>query len=268
MGLLLAVNRGSDKDPVFIISEYRGAPKSKDHTVLVGKGITFDTGGLNLKPTGGIETMRCDMAGAATVLGILKAVSDLKIKVNLTVVVPATENGIDAKSFKPGDVYQSLLGKTVEVGNTDAEGRLILADALTYAVRHLKPSRIIDFATLTGAMEIALGSEVTGFMSNDDALSDSLVRAGSETFERLWRLPLYEEYKEQLKSDVADIKSIGGRSAGSITAAMFLKEFVDEVPWAHLDIASTAFLSAEKRYHPKNGTGIGLRLMIEYFENL
>lgn len=268
MGLLLAVNRGSHRDPVFIISEYRGNPASKDHTVLVGKGITFDTGGLNLKATGGIESMRCDMAGAATVLGVLKAVAALKLKINLTIVIPSTENAIDAKSYKPGDVYKSLQGKTVEIGNTDAEGRLVLADALAYAVKHLKPTRIIDLATLTGAMDVALGNETTGFMSNDDALSDSLIRAGSETFERLWRLPLHEEYRDLLKSDIADIKSTGGRSAGSITAAMFLRDFVGQTPWAHLDIASTAFLPADKRYYPKNGTGIGLRLMIEYFEGL
>jgi leucyl aminopeptidase len=268
MGLLLAVNRSSEKEPVFIIVEYKGDPKSADTTVLVGKGITFDTGGLNLKPTGSMETMKCDMAGAATVLSVVQAAASLELKVNVTAVVASTENSIGSKSYKPGDVYEGYAGKSVEIGNTDAEGRLVLADALAYAVVHLKPKRLIDLATLTGAVEIALGNEVTGLFSNDDILADQLTSAGSATGERLWRLPLYEEYRDQLRSDVADIKSTGGRPAGSITAAMFLKEFVNKIPWAHLDIAGTAFLSDGKRYSPKHATGIGVRLLISFLESL
>lgn len=268
LDLLLAVNRGSFRDPAFIIIEYTGNPKSSDHTVIIGKGITFDTGGLNLKPTGSMETMKGDMAGAAAVMATIQAASSLELKLNVTAVIAATENSIGSKSYKPGDVYKSYSGKTVEIGNTDAEGRLVLADALAYTVDHLKPTRIIDLATLTGAVEIALGNETTGLFSNDDALSDLLIRFGCDTHERVWRLPLYEEYKEQLKSDVADIKSTGGRPAGSITAALFLQEFVGKIPWAHLDIAGTAFLSDGKRYHPKHATGVGVRLIIALLESL
>jgi leucyl aminopeptidase len=268
MGLLLAVNRGSSLDPAFIILEYKGNPKSKDHTIVVGKGITYDTGGLNLKPTGSMETMKCDMSGAACALGTVYAAANLGLNVNLTAVIPSTENCIDAKSYKPGDVYSSYLGKTVEIGNTDAEGRLILADALAYAAKNLKPTRMIDFATLTGAVVIALGEETTGLMSNDDHLAEALSRAGNETFERAWRLPLFEEYKQQLESDIADTSNVGGRDAGTITAALFLQEFVGNTTWAHMDIAGTAFLKKSRRYHPKNGTGVGVRLMIQFLENL
>lgn len=267
MNLLLAVNRGSELEPVCIIIEYKGNPKSKDHTVIVGKGITYDTGGLNLKISG-MEAMKCDMGGAATCLGSMIALCNLGLKTNVTAVIPSTENGIDARSFKPGDVYTSYSGKTVEMTNSDAEGRLILADALAYAVDKLKPTRLIDFATLTGAIEVALGNEATGLMSNDDALSESLLRAGEETFERLWRMPLYEEYKDKLKSDIADIKSWNGRSASSSVAAIFLQQFVGQTPWAHLDIASTAFLPEAKKYLPKHGTGVGIRLLVEFLENV
>lgn len=267
MGLLLAVGRGSSVDPAFLIVEYKGDPKSKDHTVVVGKGVTYDTGGLNLKPTGSMETMRQDMSGAAAALGTVQAAAALKLKRNITAVVPTTENSIGSHSFKPGDVYQSYLGKTVEIGNTDAEGRLILADALAYTVKNLKPSRIIDFATLTGAIVIALGEEAAGMMSNDDHLAADLMKAGEATHERVWRLPLYSEYKKMLKSNVADLKNIGGRAAGSITAALFLEEFVGKTPWAHVDIAGTAFLSDEREYLPKDATGTGIRLMIEYLSS-
>ncbi|MEX1013234.1 MAG: leucyl aminopeptidase [Waddliaceae bacterium] len=269
MGLLLAVNQGSHLDPAFIIIEYKGDPQSKDHTIVVGKGVTYDTGGLNLKPTGSMETMKSDMSGSAVALGTILSCAKLNLKKNVTAVIPSTENSIDSRSFKPGDVYSGYTGKTVEIGNTDAEGRLILADALAYACKNLKPSRIVDFATLTGAIVIALGEQTTGMMSNNDTLANQLSEAGEATFERVWRLPLFEEYKSQLKSDVADIKNIGGRSAGSITAALFLQEFVDEkVPWAHLDIAGTAFLSKSDRYLPKSATGVGVRLMVQFLENI
>lgn len=268
MGLLLAVSRGAAHDPAFIIMQYKGDPKSKDNTVVVGKGVTYDTGGLNLKPTGSMETMKSDMSGAAASLGIMEATARLKLKVNLTVVIPSAENSIDANSYKPGDVYTSHSGKTVEIGNTDAEGRLILADALSYTVKKLKPTRIIDFATLTGAIVIALGHEAAGLFSTNDALADGLIRSGIHTYERCWRMPLFDEYKEQLKSDVADLKNTGGRPAGSVTAALFLNEFVGDIPWAHVDIAGTAFLDKPKQYLPIHATGFGIRLIVDFLRNL
>lgn len=269
LGLLLAVNRGSALDPAFIIVEYQGNPHHKDKTVVVGKGVTYDTGGLHLKPLGGMETMKCDMSGAAVCLGLVKVVSQLKLKVNLTVVIPSTENGIDARSFKPGDIYESYSGKSVEMMNSDAEGRLILADGLAYAAKNLQPTRIIDIATLTGAIDIALGSEAAGLMSTDDNLADALIQAGKTTFERLWRMPLFDEYKEKLKSDFADFKNWNGRSAGALVAAVFMRQFVPEsIPWAHIDIASTAYLSEPKKYLPKNATGFGIRLLLSFLERL
>jgi leucyl aminopeptidase len=268
MGLLLAVNRASNLEPAFIMVSYKGNVKSSDHTVIVGKGVTFDTGGLLIKPRGGMETMKDDMAGAAAAMGVIHAISSLGLKINVTAVVPTTENSIGSRSYKPGDVYQSYSGKTVEIIDTDAEGRLILADALAYTVKNLKPSRVIDVATLTGSIMVALGEEASGLMSNHDVLADLLARAGSETGERVWRMPLYEEYKDQLKSDIADIKNTGSRFGGAITAAMFLKEFVEDVPWAHLDIAGTAFHSESKRYLPKYATGVGVRLLVSLLESL
>lgn len=267
MGLLLAVNKGSATDPAFIILEYRGNSKSKDCTVLVGKGITYDTGGLNIK-SANMETMKVDMAGAAACLATLSVACTLEMKVNLTVVIPSTDNCVSATSFRPGDVYSSYAGKNVEVLNTDAEGRLILADAIAYAVKNLNPTRIIDIATLTGGIDIALGPEATALMSNDDALSAALLQAGEKTYERLWRMPLFEEYKDRLKSDIADLKSWNGRTAGPNVAATFLGEFAGNVPWAHLDIASTAYFSEARKYTPKYATGMGVRLFIEFLENL
>lgn len=272
MGLLLAVNRGSFRDPAFIIVEYKGNPKSKDITVVVGKGITYDTGGLFVKPRGSMETMKEDMAGAAAALGVIHAVASLEMPVNVFAVIPTTENSTGSKSYKPGDVYTSYAGTTVEVADTDAEGRLVLADAIAYAVKNLNPSRIIDVATLTGAIIIALGDEASGLMSNNDVIADLLVRAGSDTGERVWRLPLYEEYLESLKTDIADIRNIGGRGpgrpAGAIIAGTFIQQFVGETPWAHLDIAGTAFLSEAKRYTPKYATGVGVRLLVSFLESL
>jgi leucyl aminopeptidase len=268
MGLLLAVNKGSARDPALIVLSYRGNPKAKSHTVVIGKGITYDTGGLHIKPIGGMETMRADMAGGAACLGLIIAAANLKLKQNITIVIPSTENCTDSKSFKPGDVFTGASGKTVEILNTDAEGRLVLADAFTYAQKYLKPTRLIDMATLTGAIDIALGPESTGMMSNDDKLAEGIIRAGTVTFERVARLPLLQEYLEKLKSDIADLRNIGGgRSGGSIKSALFLEQFVEGLPWAHLDIASTAFLSEPQRYQPKNATGVGVRLLIEFLEN-
>ncbi|MCH9626151.1 MAG: putative cytosol aminopeptidase [Chlamydiales bacterium] len=268
MGLLLAVARGSSVEPTFIILSHKGFAESKDHTVLVGKGVTYDTGGLNLKPTGSMETMREDMSGAAAVLATVAVAAALNLKVNVTAVVAATENAIDSKSYKPGDVYIGHSGMTVEIGNTDAEGRLTLADALSYTTKHLKPTRMLDFATLTGSMVIALGEGMSGFYCNEDKLAEQLLESSANTSEILWRMPLHAPYKEQLKSDIADIKNIGGRAAGSITAALFLEKFVGDIPWAHVDIAGTAFASKEKGYLPKNGIGFGVRLTVDFLQEI
>jgi leucyl aminopeptidase len=268
-GLILAVSQGSHIPPALIVVEYKGNPKDKKATVLIGKGVTYDTGGLNLKPTGSMETMKCDMGGAAAVLATLQVAAALGLKRNITVVIPSVENSISSTSYKPGDVYKSYSGKTVEIGNTDAEGRLILADAIAYAVKKLHPSEIVDVATLTGAIEVALGNECTGLFCNQDVLADAILRSGRITFERVWRMPIFEEYREQLRSEISDICNHGGRPGGAITAALFLKEFVGkDIPWAHLDIAGTAYLKDRKRYHPKYATGIGVRLLIEMIENL
>ncbi|MFH1673733.1 MAG: leucyl aminopeptidase [Pseudomonadota bacterium] len=268
MGLLLAVNRGSNLEPRFIVLEYKGDPKSKDKTVILGKGLTFDSGGYNLKPTKFIETMREDMSGAAVTLGTIKGAARLKLKKNLVGVIPATENMIGSRAYKPGDIYPSMSGKTVEIGSTDAEGRLILADAITYIVQKIKPARIIDFATLTGAILITFGDVVIGAMTNDDKIYETIYKAGEATYERVWRLPIYDEYRELLKSDIADIKNLGGRPAGSITAAAFLEKFVEGTPWLHLDIAGVSWLEKERHYIPKNGTGTGIRLMIEFLKRM
>lgn len=268
MGLFAAVARASYNEPAFIVLEYKGYPRSKEHTVLVGKGLTYDTGGLNLKPTGSMETMRCDMSGAATVLATVATAAALKLKHNVTAVVGATENAIGAKSYKPGDVYPSFSGKSVEIGNTDAEGRLVLADVLSYSVKKWKPTRIIDIATLTGSIMAALGEEIAGLFCNEEKLANQLLESSSATSELLWRMPLHEAYKEQLKSDVSDLRNIGERFGGSITAALFLREFVEAIPWAHLDVAGTAFARKENGYHPKNGVGFGVRLLIDFLYKL
>lgn len=271
MGLLLAVNRGAAQEPALIVMEYKGDPKSKDITAIVGKGITYDTGGLNIKPTGSMETMKGDMSGAGAVLGTMRAAASLGLKKNIIGVIAAAENAVGPKSYKPGDVFKSHSGKSVEITNTDAEGRLVLADALSYLQKHYKVSRIIDLATLTGGVVVALGEEVTGFFSNDEALAKTLTEAGEKTYERLWRLPLYREYLEPMKSPIADLRnSGGGRKASPIMGAIFLQEFIRKgMPWAHLDIAGTAFVSElHKPYHPIHGTGVGVRLLIEFLENL
>jgi leucyl aminopeptidase len=268
MGLLLAVNRGACNEPRFIMMEYYGNPESQDVTAIVGKGITYDTGGLNLKPTGGMETMKCDMSGAAAVLGTMKTIAALGLKVNVLGVIPTTENAIGCNSYKPGDVYISYSGKTVEIGNTDAEGRLVLADAVSYTVKTMKPTRIIDLATLTGAIVVSLGEEASGLFSNNDELCELLRESGESTYERVWRMPTYPEYKEQLKSAIADLKNIGGKQAQSITAALFIEAFVENTPWAHLDIAGTAYTDKPKNYNTTPASGVGVRLLTEMFERL
>lgn len=269
MGLLLSVSRASIHPPFLVECSYKGNPTSSDHTVLVGKGVTYDTGGLKLKTSDGMESMRSDMAGAACVLGIMQAISQLGLSVNVSAVLPICENAIGSRAYKLGDVYRSRAGLTVEVNNTDAEGRLILADALSYAEEHFTPSRIIDIGTLTGAILIALGTEVMGYFSNSDILSEEIFQSGLRTFERTWRLPVYDEYSKYLKSEIADIKNTGARTkGGSILCAAFLKHFVKNVPWAHVDIAGVAFYDEALRYWPKNATGIGVRLFVDYLEHL
>lgn len=264
MGLLLAVNRSSSFDPFLIQVAYRGNPGSSEHIVLVGKGVTYDTGGLSLKPTDGMLTMKCDMAGAATVLGVVKTAASLGLKINVTAVAPVTENCIGSKSYKLGDVYRSYVGKTVEINNTDAEGRLVLADAIGYAVKHLNPTLMIDLATLTGGIVVALGEEIAGLFSNCDTLANELLKASSHTGEPLWRMPLNEDYKDCLKSDIADLINSGGRDASSMKGALFLQEFVGSISWAHLDIAGAAYFNKPKYYHPTRATGYGVRLLIDF----
>ena len=268
LGLLEAVSRGSSVDPALILIEYRGDPKSKELNAIVGKGVTYDTGGLNLKPTGSMETMRDDMSGAGAVLGTMRALAELKVPVNVIGVIGSTENAIGPKSYKPGDVYRSYSGVMVEISNTDAEGRLVLADALSYVQKNYAPKRIINIATLTGGAVVALGEEVTALMGNDDELAEELARAGESTYERVWRLPLHEEYEDLLKSKVADIKNSGQRKASPIQGGIFLKHFIGNVKWAHLDIAGSAFPDVQKSYHPIQSTGVGVRLLTEFFECL
>ncbi len=267
-GLILAVARGSKYPPRMIFLEYRGNPKSKDKTAILGKGITFDSGGLNLKPTKSIETMREDMSGAAAVLGTIKAAAELKLKKNLIGVVSSAENAIGKAAYKPGDIFKSLSGKTVEIGNTDAEGRLVLADAITYTEKNYKPTRMIDMATLTGAVVVALGDYVAGMYGTDNKTMSSLFHAGERTNEKVWKLPLHQEYIDEVKSTTADINNINyGRKAGSIMGAAFLSKFVEKTPWTHLDIAGTSWLDEERGYYQVGATGFGVRLLINYLRN-
>jgi leucyl aminopeptidase len=259
MGSFLAVAQGSAEPCKFIVAQYAGGPRKQPPIVLVGKGITFDTGGISLKPGAEMDEMKFDMGGAASVLGTLKAVAAAKAKVNLVVIVPATENMPGGKAVKPGDVVTSMSGQTIEILNTDAEGRLILCDALTYAER-FKPELVIDVATLTGACVIALGNHRSGLFSPDDALAAELQAAGDAALDPAWRMPLDEEYDEALKSNFADIPNIGGRAGGAITAAMFLKRFTAKLRWAHLDIAGTAWKSGAG----KGATGRPVGLLAEF----
>ncbi len=266
MRAFLGVARGSREPLKFIVMEHKPAAKNVPCVVLVGKAITFDSGGISLKPAARMEEMKMDMAGGAAVIAGMQAIAKLKIPVHVTGIVPATENLPDGNAQKPGDIVKSMAGKTIEIISTDAEGRLILADAITYACRYCRPSAIIDLATLTGACIIALGNDVTAVMGNNEGLIEKLNKAGTSTGEKIWQLPLWEEYKDLIKSDVADIKNAGGRSAGTITAACFLSEFAGEIPWAHLDIAGTAWTTKNKPCIPKGATGVGVRLLVELLQ--
>lgn len=266
MGSLLGVAQGTDEPAKFIILEHNAGRDDLDTIVLVGKGITFDSGGISIKNRDGMETMKGDMAGGAAVLGTMRAVAALDLPLHVVGLVPATENLPSGKAYKPGDVVRAMNGMTIEVISTDAEGRMLLADALTYAARY-RPKAVVDVATLTGAIVVALGHQVTGLFSNNDDLAARLESAGQTTYERVWRLPLFKEYGEQLKSHVADVKHVGGRPAGSITAAFFLSKFVGDCPWAHLDIAGKEGTDEDKPYTPQWATGIGVRLLMQFLRD-
>jgi leucyl aminopeptidase len=265
MGALLGVASGSAQPPKFIIVEYRRGGK-KPVIALVGKTITFDSGGISIKPSDGMDKMKDDMSGGAAVLGALRTAAALKLPLNIVGLLPATENMPGGSAYKPGDVLRTLSGQTIEIINTDAEGRLILSDALAYACR-FKPALIVDIATLTGACRVALGQEATGMVGTDEKLKRKIREAGEKTGERVWELPLWEGYYDQIKSDIADMKNAGGRDGGVITAAALLSKFVQKYPWVHLDIAATAWTEKERPYTPKGATGIGMRLLTQFLRD-
>ena len=262
MGGLIGVAKGSQEEPRFIVMEYMKGPKSQKPIVMVGKGLTFDSGGISIKPSLNMHEMKSDMSGGAATIAVMTAVATMKLKVNLVGLVPATENMPSGTATKPGDVLTGLSGVTMEVLNTDAEGRLILSDALAYAGRY-KPDCTVDFATLTGACMVALGAHCSGLFGNDDELVGQLQECGMRTGDRLWPLPLFQEYEDDIKSQVADIANIGPRGGGASTAAAFLKRHVTG-KWAHVDIAGTAFSDKEKGYIRKGGTGAGVRVMLDF----
>jgi leucyl aminopeptidase len=262
MGALLAVNQGSATEPRFIVLEYRGAGDAAP-VALVGKGITFDSGGISIKPAASMEDMKYDMSGAAAVLGAMDATGRLKPALNVVGVIPATDNMPGGRAVRPSDVVKAHSGKTIEIVNTDAEGRLILADALSY-VKRFKPAAVLDAATLTGAALVALGQTVSAVMGNDDALIEEVRRAGERAAERVWPLPMYDEYRELNKSDIADVKNSGGRYAGTISAGWFLREFAEGYPWVHLDVAGTAYTGSDTPPLAKGPAGVPMRLFVEF----
>jgi len=266
-GGILAVGKGSTNSPKLIVIEYSGSSNNDKPIVIVGKAVTFDTGGISIKPSDKMEEMKFDKCGGCNVIGIMKAVSDLDLDKNVIGLIPAVENMPSGSSYRPGDIIKMYNSKTVEVLNTDAEGRIILGDALAFAVKTFSPRIIIDMATLTGAAIIALGSNVAALVGNNNELVTKILEYSHKTGEKIWQLPLFEDHMEQLKSSIADIKNIGGRAAGAITAAAFLSHFVDDTPWAHLDIAGTAWNqegTREKTYNPKGATGFGIRTIVKY----
>jgi len=264
MGGILAVGKGSEVPPRLIIVEYRGGRPGRPWTALIGKGVTFDTGGISLKKWEGMEKMKTDMAGGAGMLATIRAAAALGIPKNIVAVVPAVENMPSGTAYRPGDVIRMMSGKTVEVLSTDAEGRLILADAIAYAKKRYRPAAMVDAATLTGACVVALGSVTMGMMGNDETLLARMKEASALSGERAWELPLYEEYFEQIKSDIGDLKNIGGPEAGTITAGYFLKEFADGTPWVHLDIAGVAWREKDRMGYAAGPTGAPVRLLIEF----
>ena len=269
-GGISAVGQGSKNEPKLIILEYNGKKDTKP-IILVGKAVTFDTGGISIKPADKMDEMKFDKCGGCAVLGIMKAASDLKLPVNLVGIIPSVENMPGGESYRPGDIIKLYDGKTAEILNTDAEGRLILFDALAYGIKTYKPKEIIDFATLTGACIVALGANVAGLVCNNKKIADKISRSSQNTGEQVWQLPINDDYMDMIKSDYADIRNTGpGRVAGTITAAAFLANAVGNTPWAHLDIAGTAWIqtgSKEKSYNPKGATGFGVRLMLDYLSS-
>ncbi|MCH7988663.1 MAG: leucyl aminopeptidase [Planctomycetes bacterium] len=267
MGSMSAVAQGSDRPPRLVVLEHKGGGDDAATLALVGKGVTFDSGGLSIKTNEGMKTMKCDMAGAATVLGAMSAIARLKLPVNVTGYMGLVENMISGNSYKLGDVLTARNGVTIEVLNTDAEGRLVLADVLCYAADH-GADKIIDLATLTGACVVALGEEVTGVFSNNSDWCDSVLNAANATGEQAWQMPMFDEFADQLKSDVADCKNVGTRWGGAITAAKFLQKFVDDTPWVHLDIAGPSFASGNKGHREGGATGCMLKTLVETARNL
>ncbi len=271
MGGLMSVGMGSDNPPRMIIMQYKGTPGNKKKTktiALIGKGVTFDSGGISIKPAQNMGEMKADMSGAATVAGTILAAAKAKLPVNILGVIPSAENMVSGNSYRPGDIIITASGKSIEVDNTDAEGRIILADALDYTSK-AKPDIMIDLATLTGACVVALGEFAAGLFTKNDELADNLYKYGMKTYDRVWRLPLWDDYNSLIKSDVADVKNIGGRWGGAITAAKFLEHFVDKkIPWAHIDIAGPAMINNLNNYSKKFMTGFGVRLLFEYLKNV
>jgi len=271
-GGISAVGKGSKNQPKLIILEHNRGRKNDKPIVLVGKAVTFDTGGISLKPGAAMDEMKFDKCGGCTVLGIMKAVSELKLPINVVGIVPSVENMPGGEAYRPGDIIKLYSGKTAEILNTDAEGRLILADALSYGEKYYSPKTIIDFATLTGACIVALGTNIAAIVSNDEKLSKKIMDSSKKTTEEVWELPLNQDYMDMIKSDVADMKNVGiGRAAGTITAAAFLKNAIEKTPWTHIDIAGVAWTQGatkEKSYNPKGATGFGVRLILDYLQNL
>ena len=269
-GGITAVGQGSRNEPRLIILEYAGGKPNQKPTLLVGKAVTFDTGGISLKSAENVTEMKFDKCGGCTVLGIIKAASELGLPANIVGIIPAVENMPGGESYRPDDIIRLYSGKTAEILNTDAEGRLILADALSYGEKRYSPAAIIDFATLTGACVVALGNNVAGMVSNNDALAQEISKSAESTAEKVWRLPLDEDYMDMIKSDVADMRNMGiGRAAGTIAAAAFLRNAISDTPWVHLDIAGVAWTqkaTREKPYNPKGATGFGVRLVLDYLQ--
>ncbi len=268
MGAFLGVSRGSEQPPKFIHLTYQPSGRARRKVAIIGKGITFDSGGLDLKPADGMLRMKNDMSGAAAVLAVMRALPSFKPPVEVHGIIAATENMVSGKAQRPGDVVRAMNGTTIEIGNTDAEGRLTLADALSYAATRIKPDEMIDLATLTGACVVALGTLCAGLLTNSQPLADRVKAAAELVGERVWQLPMIDEYKEGLKSDIADINNVGPRGGGAINAGIFMKEFVHDVPWVHLDIAGPAFTEKDLPLAPKGGTGFGARLLLAYLMDL
>ncbi|HSB83610.1 MAG TPA: leucyl aminopeptidase, partial [Nitrosarchaeum sp.] len=271
-GGIIAVGQGSKNEPKLIVLEHNGGSRKEKPIVLVGKAVTFDTGGISLKPGEKMDEMKFDKCGGCTVIGIMKVVSELKLPINLVGIIPSVENMPGGESYRPGDIIKLYSGKTAEILNTDAEGRIILADALSFGEKQYSPKAIIDFATLTGACIIALGTNVAGMISNNDMLTQKIKESSKRTTEEVWELPLNDDYIDMVKSEVADMKNVGiGRAAGTITAAAFLRNAIGNTPWVHIDIAGVAWTqiaTKDKPYNPKGATGFGVRLILDYLQNI